>query len=136
MLYIRGLTPICSAWIPNTELNPLDSASDEVKNPPEKGKSKTLLAAYAIAAEANELEAFKTMLLDYEKAIQKDMALQEEKSAKKANKAKRSTARKSSDAKVEDDDMDIDDETAAEKPKSKKRKKVADESDPDEKVRY
>ena len=124
-----------SAWIPNTELTPLDPASEDVLNPSEKGKSKTLLAAYAKAAEANELEAFKTMLLEHEKAIQEDLALQEERSAKKAEKAKRAAARKAPEAKAEDDDMDVDEEPSLVKAKSKKRKKATEDSDADEKVR-
>ena len=124
----------CSAWIPNTELNPLEPGSEDVTNPSEKGKSKTLLAAYAKAAEANGLEAFKTMLMEHEKAIQEDLALQEERAAKKAEKAKKAAARKSSEARANDDDMDVDEENGTEKPKAKKRKKVADESDIDEKV--
>ncbi|KAG8526937.1 uncharacterized protein KY384_008366 [Bacidia gigantensis] len=119
------------AWIPNTELTPLDPDSDDVKSPNEKGKTKTLIAAYSKAAEASTLDAFKAMLTDHQKALEEDIALQEEREAKKAEKAKK-TARKSSDAKADDDEMDVDDEVA-EKPKSKKRKKAADESDADEK---
>ena len=121
------------AWMPNTELTPLDPEDESVKTPSEKGKSKTLLAAYAKAAEANDLQHFKSMLAEHQKAVQQDIeereAFEAERAAKKAKKS-----RKSSDAVANNgDEMDVDDEEAAEKPKSKKRKKV-DESDVDEKV--
>ncbi|CAF9924722.1 MAG: hypothetical protein ALECFALPRED_002820 [Alectoria fallacina] len=120
------------AWIPNTELTPLDVESETTKNPVEKGKSKTLIAAYSKAAENHDLAHFKTMLADHQKAIEIDEELKEEKAAKKTKKA----SRKSGDATAVADDaeeMDIDDEAAAEKPKSKKRKKADDSDDADEK---
>ena len=131
----RLLTDTCSAWIPNTELTPLDVESDTTKNPIEKGKSKTLLAAYGKAAENNDLAHFKTMLADHQKAVEIDEELKEEKAAKKTKK----TSRKSGDAAavVDDaDEMDVDDEATTEKPKSKKRKKADDSDDVDEKVRH
>lgn len=99
----------------------------------EKGKSKTLLAAYSKAAENNDLAHFKTMLADHQKAIEIDEELKEEKAAKKTKKP----SRKSGDAAAASDDveeMDIDDEEAAEKPKSKKRKKADESDDAEEKV--
>ena len=124
-----------SAWIPNTELAPLDVESDAVKNPVEKGKSKTLLQAYKKAAENEDLDHFKGMLAEHAKAIEADREereeLEQERAAKKAKKA----ARKSDAAVNDDEDMDVDEEIAAEKPKSKKRKKAEDSEDVDEKVR-
>lgn len=112
----------------------MDVQSETTKNPVEKGKSKTLLAAYGKAAENNDLAHFKTMLADHQKAVEIDEELKEEKAAKKTKK----TPRKSGDAAaaVVDDaeDMDVDEEPAAEKPKSKKRKKADDSDDADEKV--
>ena len=128
------LTCLLSAWIPNTELTPLDVESELTTNPVEKGKSKTLLAAYGKAAENNGLAHFKTMLADHQKAIEIDEEIKEEKAAKKTKKP----SRKSVDAAPVADDaeeMEIDEETAAEKPKSKKRKKAEDSDDGDEKVR-
>ena len=123
-----------SAWIPNTELAPLDVESETTKNPVEKGKSKTLLAAYSKAAENNDLAHFKTMLADHQKAVEIDEEMKEEKAAKKSKKASRKSADTS--AVVDDaDEMEIDDEVAAQKPKSKKRKKAEDSDDVDEKVR-
>lgn len=133
-LYGQLLTCLPSAWIPNTELTPLDVESETTKNPVEKGKSKTLLAAYGKAAENNDLAHFKTMLADHQKAVEIDEEIKEEKAAKKTKKA----SRKSGDAAAVADDVDemeIDDEAAAEKPKSKKRKKADDSDDADGKVR-
>ncbi len=122
------------AWMPNTELTPLDPEDESVKSPPEKGKSKMLLAAYAKAAEGNDLQHFKTMLVEHQKALQQDIEEHEALAAEKAAAKKSKKSRKSSDAVAEDvDAMDIDDDEAAEKPKSKKRKKVED-SDAEEKV--
>lgn len=121
------------AWMPNTELTPLDPEDESVKAPPEKGKSKTLLAAYAKATEANDLQHFKTMLVEHQKALQQDIEEREALAAEKAA-AKSKKSRKNSGAVADDgDEMDVDNDEAAEKPKSKKRKK-ADDSDADEKV--
>ena len=124
-----------SAWIPNTELAPLDVDSEAVKNPVEKGKSKTLLQAYKKASENEDLDHFKAVLADHQNALEQDMKereeLEKERAAKKAKKA----ARKS-DAVVEDaDEMDVDDDAEAEKPKSRKRKKAEDGEDVNEKVK-
>lgn len=110
----------------------MDITIDSTQNPSEKGKSKLLLAAYAKASEGNTLDYFKTMLAEHQRALQEDQEEKAERAAKKGKKA----IRKSSDAvPVEDDadDMDIDEVTNAEKPKSKKRKKT-DDSDLEEKV--
>lgn len=129
------LTCIRSAWIPNTELTPLDVASETTKNPVEKGKSKTLLSAYGKAAENNDLSHFKTMLADHQKAVEIDEELKEEKAAKKTKKAPRKSG--DSVAVADDaDEMEIDDEAAVEKPKSKKRKKADESDDADEKVKH
>ena len=121
-----------SAWIPNTELTLLDI--EAAKEPTEKGKSKLLLAAYEKAAENQPLQHYKDMLADHQKALQEDMDAQAERDAKKASKSKR----KSMDASAlvdEGDEMDIDEAPSAEKPKSKKRKKDAVDSDGEGKVR-
>ena len=77
----QPLTCLLSAWIRNTELTPLDAESENTKNPIEKGKSKTLLAAYGKAAENNGLAHFKTMRADHQKAIEIDKETNEEKAA-------------------------------------------------------
>ena len=126
------LTLYFSAWVPNTELNELDVLSEAVQEPVEKGKSKTLLSAYAIAAENNELDYYKTMLNNHNAAVEEDKHAQEEaeaeRAAKKVKKAERA-ARKSETLAADEDES-----TSAEKPKSKKRKKAEDEDDAEEKV--
>ena len=79
----RSLTCLLSARIPNTELTPLDVESENTKNSIEKGKSKTVLAAYGKAAEDNYLAHFKTMLAVHQKAIGIDEGINEEKAANK-----------------------------------------------------
>ena len=123
-----------SAWIPNTELAEIDVTEEAVKNPVEKGKSKTLLAAYGKAAENNSLDHFKTMLAEHQKALVADMEAQEEYEREKAAKKEKKKSRKSEVTVADDDEMDLDEDVPAEKPKSKKRKKVDDDEDADEKV--
>ena len=120
-----------SAWIPNTELTPLDT--EAAKNPSEKGKSKLLLAAYEKAAENQPLQYYKDMLADHQKALQEDMDAQAERDAKKATKSKRKSMDTSA-VKDDADEMDIDEAPSSEKPKSKKRKKDAADSDGEGKV--
>ncbi len=107
---------------------------DAVQKPVEKGKSKTLLAAYAKAAENNDLDHFKTMLAEHQKALQADIEAQEEYEREKAAKKASKKSRKSEVILPDDDEMDVDEDAAAEKPKSKKRKKAEDEEDAEEKV--
>lgn len=132
-LYVVGssvLTPFlfASAWIPNTQLTPLDPA--ECKDVSEKGKAKPLIAAYKIAAEGHDLGYFKNLLADHQAALQQEIdereAQKAAKAAAKAEKAKKSK-RKSKGA---DTDVDMED---ADKKSSKKRKKDA-ETDGESKV--
>lgn len=117
--------------MPNSELTPLDVES--LKETPEKGKGKVLLKAYEKAAEQNDLDHFKEMLVDHQKAIQEDQEAQAEREAKKANKSKRKSV--DGAALVGDaDDMEIDDEVVEAKLKSKKRKKEIDSDAGDGKV--
>lgn len=117
--------------MPNTELTPLDVES--VTEAPEKGKSKLLLAAYEKAAEQQDLDYFKEMLVDHQKAIQEDQEAQAEKEAKKASKAKRKSVDTAA-VTASVDDMDIDEEVPEPKPKSKKRKKEVESDIGEEKV--
>lgn len=108
--------------------------AESVRDAPEKGKSKLLLAAYEKAAELHDLDYFKEMLVDHQKAIQEDQEAQAQREAKKASKAKR----KSQDAAAQAaaaEEMDIDEEVPEPKPKSKKRKKDLDSDAGEEKVR-
>jgi hypothetical protein len=124
-----------SAWIPNTDLTPLDPAS--CKDVPEKGKSKQLLAAYAVAAEGHDLQYFKDLLADHQRALQQELEEQEaQQAAKEAAKAKKNK-RKSMDVADDLEDIDMEDADEPKKPKSsKKRKKDAETDGEAEKVNY
>ena len=111
----------------------LDPADESIKSPAEKGKSKTLLAAYAKAAEEKELSHFKTMLYDHQKALAEDLEAQEERAAAAAAKKAKKSEKASRKSLGDGDDMDLDDNELGDKPKSKKRKK-AEDSDADEKA--
>lgn len=122
------------AWLPNTDLTLI--TPEDCKNVEEKGKAKSLLAAYGVASEDHDLEYFKTMLAEHQAAVQEDLDRQAEKeaerSAAKAAKAEKSGRRKSTTAVEKDDDddkMDIDEDGNTQKPQSKKRKKVNDLED-------
>jgi hypothetical protein len=121
-----------SAWIPNTDLTPFDPA--EVKDFSEKGKTKSLIGAYHVAAEAHPLSYFKDMLLDHQKAMQEDQELREQREAAKAAKAGKK--KRKSDA--ADNDVDMEDANADEevetKKSSKKRKKDIESEADEEKV--
>ncbi|KAJ5085679.1 hypothetical protein N7532_010450 [Penicillium argentinense] len=120
------------AWIVNSNLTPLTPA--EAKDVSEKNKSKSLLGAYQIAAEGNDLAYFKNLLAEHENAIQKELEEEEKKEAEKA-KAKaekaekaeknKKTKRKSKGAET---DVEMEDAEDTKKPKSsaKKRKNDAD----------
>ncbi len=122
--------------MPNTDLTPLDPQA--CKDFPEKGKTKSLIAAYEIAAEQHDLAYFKEMLADHQRAMQEDAELRAEREAKKAKKGKR----KSTDAAEDGEDVDMEDageteageEGADSKPKSKKRKKGLESEGEAEKV--
>lgn len=119
-----------SAWMPNTDLTPLDPASIDTDDT--KGKSKPLVAAYAKASEDNDLQHFKDMLADHQKAVKEEQEAQAERDAKKSAKGKRKSVDTAAAA-DDEDEMDIDEDEEEPKPKSKKRKKEAD-SDGEEKV--
>ncbi len=116
-----------SAWIPNTDLNPL--SPEDCKEVSEKGKAKSLLAAYEVASEGHDLTYFKEMLAAHASAMAEEEQRIQEIAAEKAAKAERK--KRKSEAKVEADDVDMEDaDNAAEVKKSaKKRKKVAESDD-------
>jgi len=130
----RHLADVCSsAWILNSELTPI--TPEECKDAPEKGKAKSLIEAYKIAAEGHDLQYYKDMLDEHKALVKQEDEARAEREAKKANKAKRkSGANPTAAADDGTDDMEIDDEGETLKPKSKKRKKDAD-SDGEEKVK-
>lgn len=119
-----------SAWIPNTDLTPLKP--EECKDVPEKGKAKSLYQAYQVAAENHDVQHFKDMLINHQKAMQEDQERKEARQAAKVAREDKKAKRKSME--VADDEMDVDEE-GEEKPKSsKKRKKAADSDGETEKV--
>ncbi|KUL84422.1 hypothetical protein ZTR_08779 [Talaromyces verruculosus] len=118
------------AWIPNTDLSPLDP--EQCKDVSEKGKQKQLIAAYKVAAEGHDLQYFKNLLADHQRAIQQEAEEREaaaaEKAAlkaqKEAAKEEKKKKRKSVAAETEDVEM-ADAEEGDKKAKTKKRKKDA-----------
>ncbi|KAF4982973.1 hypothetical protein F66182_17086, partial [Fusarium sp. NRRL 66182] len=130
------------AWIPNTDLSPLDP--EQCKEISEKGKQKQLIAAYKVAAEGHDLQYFKSLLADHQRAIQQEAeereaaaaekaALKAEKeAAKEAAKEEKKKKRKSVAAETEDVEM-ADAEEGDKKAKPKKRKKEAGSDVEDEK---
>jgi dihydroorotase-like cyclic amidohydrolase len=126
-----------SAWLPNTELTKLDP--EECKDFSERGKTKSLIQAYHVAAEGHDIEHFKTMLLDHQKALQEDQEQREAREAAKAEKAERAGKKKrKSEVAEEDEDIDMEDaeEEGKSEPKksSKKRKKDVESDGEDGKV--
>ncbi|KAL8729824.1 MAG: hypothetical protein Q9166_004465 [cf. Caloplaca sp. 2 TL-2023] len=118
------------AWMTNTDMSPLDTA---VIDPTDtKGKSKPLAAAFAKASEENDLQHFKDMLADHQKAVKEEQDAQAELDAKKTAKAKRKSVDASATPADDADEMDVDEVEEEPKPKSKKRKKETD-SDGEEK---
>jgi hypothetical protein len=127
-----------SAWIPNMDLTPLDP--EECKTVSEKGKQKQLIAAYKVAAEGRDLQHFKGLLADHQRAIQQEAeereAAAKEKeelkaqkaAAKEAAKEEKKKKRKSVAAESEDVEM-VDADDADKRPKSAKKRKKDAESD-------
>ncbi|EER28592.1 PWWP domain containing protein [Coccidioides posadasii C735 delta SOWgp] len=109
------------AWIPNTDLVPLDP--EQCKNP-EKAKGKGLLAAYQVASEGHDLQHFKDMLADHQRALQEDEEAREARAKAKQDKKKR----KSMDLADEREDVEMAD-VGAEKPKATKKRKKDVESE-------
>ncbi|GKZ39158.1 hypothetical protein AbraIFM66950_011967, partial [Aspergillus brasiliensis] len=119
------------AWIPNTDLTPIDAAG--CKEVSEKGKSKTLLAAYAVGAEGHDLQHFKDLLADHQRALEQEIEEREAqaaaKAAAKAEREAKKNKRKSMDV-VDDEDVDMDEaDEETKKPKSTKKRKKDNDSE-------
>ena len=129
------LTTRLSAWIPNTNLTPLDPA--ECKDVSEKNKSKLLIGAYKVAAEGHDLQYFKNLLSDHQAALQQEVEEREaEEAAKAAAKAEKETKKDKRKSKGAETDVDMEDAEAGKKSKvTKKRKKDAEPDVEPEKVR-
>ncbi|KAJ5922701.1 hypothetical protein N7516_010404 [Penicillium verrucosum] len=112
------------AWVPNTNLTPLDPA--ECKGISEKNKSKSLINAYKVASEGHSLQYFKKLLNEHQEAIDQEEAEFEaqeaEKAAAKAAKEAKKGKRKSKGAETDVEMEDADDSKKSKAP-SKKRKK-------------
>lgn len=113
------------------------TTAEECKAVTEKGKSKSLLNAYAVAGEGHDLQHFKVILADHEHALQQELEAREAKEAAKAEKQAKKNKRKSMDV-VQDEDVDMDDveEEEVKKPKSSKKRKKSVDADESAKVRY
>jgi hypothetical protein len=123
----------------NKDLEPLDL--DTIGGSPEKGKAKSLVKAYQVAAEKHDLQHFKTVIEEHKIAVAEDQERKEAK-GKGKGKAKLKDAQleeSGSEAPVDEvaDEMEFDeDETDGKaKSKSKKRKKDAESDEETSKVR-
>ncbi|OAX80271.1 hypothetical protein ACJ72_05395 [Emergomyces africanus] len=112
------------AWIPNTDLTPLDPES--CKDVSEKGKAKNLVEAYRVASENHDLQYFKDMLADHQRALEQD---QQEREARAAAKAAKEDKKKRKSMDVADGQEDETGDAGAEKRKTTKKRKKNVESD-------
>ncbi|KKZ65044.1 hypothetical protein EMCG_09067 [[Emmonsia] crescens] len=112
------------AWIPNTDLTPLDPESCKDVN--EKGKAKNLVEAYRVASENHDLQYFKDMLADHQRALEQD---QEEREAREAAKTAKQDKKKRKSMDVADEQEDDATDAGTEKRKSTKKRKKDIESD-------
>lgn len=99
-------------------------------------KAKNLWEAWKVAAEGHDLEYFKQLLMDHEKAMAEDAEERAAKEAEKAEKAAKKAKRKSKGG--EEEDMEMEDAAGSSdstsKKSAKKRKKDADAEADGEKV--
>nr|POF19923.1 pwwp domain-containing protein 3 [Quercus suber] len=126
------------SWIVNTALTPLDP--EECTVPPKTKMSKSLTAAYELAAERHDIQYFKDLLKQWEedeKAIDEEMreiaeAQREKdeaaasKEAEKASEKKVEKKKKARKSKAADEDIEMD---GAETPVSSRKRKKEAESD-------
>jgi hypothetical protein len=102
----------------------------------EKGKAKALVAAYHVAAENNNLQYFKDMLADHQRAMQEDQEAREARAAAKAAKSEKKK-RKSTEVVEDDEDAEMEgaeDEGRKKTQSAKKRRKAAESEGENEKV--
>ncbi|PGH01328.1 hypothetical protein AJ80_09018 [Polytolypa hystricis UAMH7299] len=121
------------SWISNTGITPLDTST--CKDISEKGKSKNLLAAYQVAAENHDLQWYKDMLEEHQRALQQD---EEEREARVAAKATKQDKKKRKSMDVSDQQEDEEMEEAGEEKRktTKKRKKdVESEGESDKPIK-
>ena len=120
----------------NTDLQPLDveEVRKEVEADKQGKKSKALWEAYKIAAEGHDLQWFKSMLEDHEKALQADVEEKLAAEAKKQEKKEKGKRKSVPAATEEPDDVEMDDapeeeEDTTKKAKGSKKRKKSDESE-------
>ncbi|OCK83847.1 hypothetical protein K432DRAFT_162271 [Lepidopterella palustris CBS 459.81] len=120
------------AWQVNTDLQPLDveEVKQAVKENNQGKKTKALWEAYHVAAEEHDLQWFKAMLLEHDKAIAADIeekAAAEAKKQEKKEKSRRKSTAVEENEDIEMNDVDEDGDLPPTKAKaSKKRKKDTD----------
>lgn len=100
-------------------------------------KAKNLWEAWKVASEGHDLEYFKQLLMDHEKAMMEDAEERAAKEAEKAEKVAKKAKRKSKGG--EDEDVEMEDaagssDSTSKKSSAKKRKKDADAEADGEKV--
>lgn len=107
---------------------------ESCKDVSEKGKQKQLVAAYKVAAEGHDLQHFKNLLADHQRAVQQEYLDREaaaaEKAAQKAEKeAAKEAAKEEKKKKRKSAAAEGDGETADKKAKATKKRKKDTESD-------
>ncbi|KAH0559452.1 hypothetical protein GP486_004033 [Trichoglossum hirsutum] len=118
------------AWMQNKDLEPLDL--DTIGVAPEKGKGKSLIKAYQVAAERNDLQHFKTVIEEHNRAIAEDQERREAKGKGKGKAKPKDAHTEESDSEIPVDEVadeiefDEDEIDGKTKGKSKKRKKDAE----------
>lgn len=112
-------------------MSPLEP--EQCKDVSEKGKSKSLVEAYKIAAEGHDLQHFKDMLMQHEAALQED---EERKAQRESDKAAKADKKKRKSEVKADDDVDMEgvDDTAPKKSSKKRKKDVESDDEEPEKV--
>ncbi|KAK7951841.1 uncharacterized protein PG986_007569 [Apiospora aurea] len=120
------------SWTRNTDLAELDP--ETVKDLISAKMRKDLQQAHILAAEQNELEHYKQLLLDFQEAkLAEEEAKAAKAQAKKEKTEKKSSKKSEATAVDEDDDVEMadageDDEVPVKKPKSAKKRKAEEET--------
>lgn len=114
-----------SAWVPNTDFEPLDV--NLIGEAPQGKMSKSLYAAYQLAAENHDLDYFKSLLQNFEKVRQEAAEASKAKTASKKSKKSKDIVEDEVDEDVEMGDAE--EIETEEKPKASKKRKAATEDE-------
>ncbi|KAK8028030.1 hypothetical protein PG991_005086 [Apiospora marii] len=120
------------SWTRNTDLAELDP--ETVKDLISAKMRKDLQQAHSLAAEQNELDHYKQVLLDFQDAKLADEEAKAAKAQAKKEKTEKKSSNKKSEATAVDDDDDIemgdagDDDVPVKKTKSSKKRKAEEET--------